>query len=175
MALRRAGSPTKDARSAVITLPNANRCFGSFWKEVQDPRMRARSPSTRSSRSGALAARAAATSTPCGRRRALRNRAAAGKSRRGENPPWQQRSTEHAPLRATRPWTTCARAPAVAVSGRALRLSLASHPDLPSTFISVWTMVYWSCARINQTVGGPKNQNYCIPLSYTTLPYHCSN
>ena len=64
-----------------------------------------------------------------------RNRAAAGKSRRGENPPGQQRSTEHAPLRATRPWTTCARAPAVAVSGRALRLSLASHPDLPSTFI----------------------------------------
>ena len=29
-------------------------------------------------------------------------------------------------------------------------------------------MVYWSCARINQTVGGPKNQNYQIPLSYTT-------
>ena len=173
MALRRAGSPTKDVRSAVITLPNANRCFGSFWKEVQDPRMRARSPSTRSSRSGALAARAAATSTPCGRRRALRNRAAAGKSRRGENPPGQQRSTEHAPLRATRPWTTCARAPAVAVSGRALRLSLASHPDLPSTFI--WYTGLATCARINQTVGGPKNQNYCIPLSYTTLPYHCSN
>ena len=105
-----AGSPTKDARSAVITLPNANRCFGFFWLEVQDPRMRARSPSTRSSRSGALAARAAATRTPCGRRRALRNRAAAGKSRRGENPPVdQQRRTEHAPLRATRPWTTCAR------------------------------------------------------------------
>ena len=62
-------------------------------------------------------------------------RSRSGKSRRGENPPGQQRSTEHAPLRATRPWTTCARAPAVAVSGRALRLSLASHPDLPSTFI----------------------------------------
>ena len=165
MALRRAGSPTKDARSAVITLPNANRCFGSFWKEVQDPRMRARSPSTRSSRSGALAARAAATSTLCGRRRALRNRAAAGKSRRGENPPGQQRSTEHAPLRATRPWTTCAR-----TRSGSERRSPADALAASSTFI-----IYWSSARINQTVGGPKNQNYRIPLSYTTLPYHCSN
>ena len=166
MALRRAGSPTKDARSAVITLPNANRCFGSFWKEVQDPRMRARSPSTRSSRSGALAARAAATSTPCGRRRASRNRRAAdGKRRREESPPGQERRTERAPLKATSPWTTCAR-----TRSGSERRAPADALAASSTFI-----IYWSSARINQTVGGPKNQNYQIPLSYTTLPYHCSN
>jgi hypothetical protein len=83
----------------------------------------------------------------------------------------QQRRTEHAPLRATRPWTTCARTRSG--SERTRSSALPSHHIL--ICLQPLHMVYWSCARINQTVGGPKNQNYCIPLSYTTLPYHCSN
>ena len=134
------GLGRKPNKGCEICGDHASECEQMFWLFLERG---TRSPDASKipvdeivERSGALAARAAATSTPCGRRRALRNRAAAGKSRRGENPPVdQQRRTEHAPLRATRPWTTCARTRSGSERTRssALPRPLASHPDLPST------------------------------------------